>query len=382
MMKKDKKRKFYPTAAVLLGFVGVMTAVDIFTPVKAFSEMENRDLRTESRLSISRLISGDFQKDYETMVSDQFAGRDGWITAKSVSESALQKTENNGVLYGKNGTFFGKFTSYDETQLERNLYFLENFANDGHPLTFAIVPSAYEYAEDQLPLGAGQVDQRPVIAGVKETLSDNENITWFDADAVLAAQQSEDLFYRTDHHWKGETAYLVYAALCEQMGLTPASADELVLREVEGFYGSYYSKCKKADTEPDTLSFYDQPFKIHTEVLNVNMEMEEKDNWYNEEQLSARDKYGALLWGNYGLTVLSKEEVPEDPKRLLLIKDSFSNCLAPLFLSNFDEMYIVDLRSYPSGLNELCDEKDFDETLVLYNFENLESDTNFYRMTY
>ena len=382
MMKKDKKRKFYPTAAVLLGFVGVMTAVDIFTPVKAFSEMENRDLRTESRLSISRLISGDFQKDYETMVSDQFAGRDGWITAKSVSESALQKTENNGVLYGKNGTFFGKFTSYDETQLERNLYFLENFANDGHPLTFAIVPSAYEYAEDQLPLGAGQVDQRPVIAGVKETLSDNENITWFDADAVLAAQQSEDLFYRTDHHWKGETAYLVYAALCEQMGLTPASADDLVLREVEGFYGSYYSKCKKADTEPDTLSFYDQPFKIHTEVLNVNMEMEEKDNWYNEEQLSARDKYGALLWGNYGLTVLSKEEVPEDPKRLLLIKDSFSNCLAPLFLSNFDEMYIVDLRSYPSGLNELCDEKDFDETLVLYNFENLESDTNFYRMTY
>ena len=382
MMKKDKKRKFYPTAAVLLGFVGVMTAVDVFTPVKAFSEMENRDLRTESRLSVSRLISGDFQKDYETMVSDQFAGRDGWITAKSVSESALQKTENNGVLYGKNGAFFGKFTSYDETQLERNLYFLENFANDGHPLTFAIVPSAYEYAEDQLPLGAGQVDQRPVIAGVKETLSDNENITWFDADAVLTAQQSEDLFYRTDHHWKGETAYLVYAALCEQMGLTPASADELVLREVEGFYGSYYSKCKKAGTEPDTLSFYDQPFKIHTEVLNVNMEMEEKDNWYNEEQLSARDKYGALLWGNYGLTVLAKEEVPEDPKRLLLIKDSFSNCLAPLFLSNFDEVYIVDLRSYPSGLNELCDEKDFDETLVLYNFENLESDTNFYRMTY
>lgn len=60
MMKKDKKRKFYPTAAVLLGFVGVMTAVDIFTPVKAFSEMENRDLRTESRLSVSRLISGRF----------------------------------------------------------------------------------------------------------------------------------------------------------------------------------------------------------------------------------------------------------------------------------------------------------------------------------
>ena len=202
----------------------------------------------------------------------------------------------------------------------------------------------------------------------------------------LARERAKKLF-GADHanvqpHSGANANYAVYAALCEQMGLTPASADELVLREVEGFYGSYYSKCKKAGTEPDTLSFYDQPFTIHTEVLNVNMEMEEKDNWYNEEQLSARDKYGALLWGNYGLTVLSKEEVPEDPKRLLLIKDSFSNCLAPLFLSNFDVVYIVDLRSYPSGLNGLCDEKDFDETLVLYNFENLESDTNFYRMTY
>lgn len=381
-MKKDKKRKFYPTAAVLLGFVGIMTAVDIFTPVKAFSEMENRSLRTESKLSISRLISGDFQKDYETMVSDQFAGRDGWISAKSVAESALLKTENNGIIYGKNGAFFGKFTSYNETQLERNLYFLEGFADDGHPLTFGVVPSAYEYAEDALPLGVGQVEQRPVIEGIKETLSDNGNITWFDADAVLQAQNREDLFYRTDHHWKGETAYLAYAALCEQMGLTPASTDELVLRKVDGFYGTYYSKCKKAGTKPETLTFYDQPFPIHTEVLNPQMEMEEKDNWYNEEQLSARDKYGALLWGNYGLTVLSKEEVPEKPKRLLMIKDSFSNCLAPLFLSNFDEVYIVDLRSFPTGLNALCDEKGFDRILVLYNFENLESDTNFYRMTY
>ena len=142
-MKKDKKRRFYPTAAVLMGFVALMTAADVLTPVKAFSEMENRSLAQKSKLSVSRLISGEFQKDYETYVSDQFAGRDGWITAKSVSESALQKTENNGILYGKNGAFFGKFTSYNQEQLERNLYFLDGFAKDGHPLTFAVVPSGY-----------------------------------------------------------------------------------------------------------------------------------------------------------------------------------------------------------------------------------------------
>ena len=381
-MKKDKKRRFYPTAAVLMGFVALMTAADVLTPVKAFSEMENRSLAQKSKLSVSRLISGEFQKDYETYVSDQFAGRDGWITAKSVSESALQKTENNGILYGKNGAFFGKFTSYNQEQLERNLYFLDGFAKDGHPLTFAVVPSGYEYALDQLPAGAGQVDERAVIADIRETLSENPDIHWFDADGLLSAQQSEDLFYRTDHHWKGETAYLVYAALCETWGLEPARSEDLVLREVEGFYGTYYSKCKKAGTKPETLTFYDQPFPIHTEVLNMQMEMEEKENWYDASKFEQRDKYGALLWGNTGLTILSKETLPEEPKRLLLIKDSFSNCLAPLFLSNFDEVYIVDLRSLPYGLNEMCKTLQFDETLVLYNFENLESDTNFYRLTY
>ena len=102
-------------------------------------------------------------------------------------------------------------------------------------------------------------------------------------------------------------------------------------------------------------------------------------------QLDKRDKYGAFLYGNGGLTILSQveretKEVKSDYSRLLLIKDSFSNALAPLFLSNFDEVYIVDLRSYPMGMTQLCEETGFDEIVVLYNFENLESDTNFYRI--
>jgi hypothetical protein len=45
-------------------------------------------------------------------------------------------------------------------------------------------------------------------------------------------------------------------------------------------------------------------------------------------------------------------------------------------------VYVVDLRSYPTGIHALAEEKNFDEILVLYNFENLQSDTNFYRLRY
>ena len=44
-------------------------------PVRAFSEMENRELKTTSRFTLSRLFRGDFQSRYEEVVADQFVGR-------------------------------------------------------------------------------------------------------------------------------------------------------------------------------------------------------------------------------------------------------------------------------------------------------------------
>ena len=373
-----KKRKIYPTTLLLFGFIAVVTLADLVNPVRAFSEMENRELKTTSQFTLSRLFKGDFQSQYEKVVADQFVGRDEWITLKSMTESALLKTENNGVIYGKNGALFGKLTSYNETQLDRNVGFLSQFAAAHDNITVGIIPSSYTYSLDQLPAGSGQIDQLPIISDIQQNLSGS--VEWFDAAGLLAAQQSESLYYNTDHHWRGTTAYLAYSALCEQMGLEPISESELTLREVEDFYGSYFSKCKKAGTQPDTLTFYDLPFPMAVTVDGV-----QKDGWYDAAQLDKRDKYGAFLYGNGGLTILSRvdrqtKETDIAASRLLLIKDSFSNALAPLFLNNFDEVYIVDLRSYPMGMTQLCEETGFDEIVVLYNFENLESDTNFYRI--
>ena len=370
-----KKRKFYPTAALLFTFIAAVTVSDLVNPVRTFSEMENRELKTSSRLTLSRVVSGDFQKRYEEVLADQFVGRDGWITLKSETESALLKTENNGVLYGKNGALFGKLISCNEEQLEKNAGFIRTFAESHENVTFGVIPSGYVYSTDQLPLGNGQLDQKPVIDALRQEMP--ESVRWFDVYGLLEAEKSESLYYSTDHHWKGTTAFTAYRALCGQMGIDSAfSEDDLTLRKIDSFYGSYYSKCKKAGTAPDTLLFYDLPFAVQAEV-----DGEQKEGWYDPSQLEKRDKYGAFLYGNGGLTVLRKAgQTPQNPTRILLIKDSFSNCLAPLFLSSFDEVYFVDPRSYPSGMTALCEEKNFDQILVLYNFENLSSDTNIFRI--
>ena len=61
-----------------------------------------------------------------------------------------------------------------------------------------------------------------------------------------------------------------------------------------------------------------------------------------------------------------------------MIKDSYSNCLAPLFTLLYDEVYLVDLRSMPAGFQELLSTTEFDDVLFLYNYKNFASDTNFY----
>ncbi len=72
-----------------------------------------------------------------------------------------------------------------------------------------------------------------------------------------------------------------------------------------------------------------------------------------------------------------KEDQPD-----LLIKDSYGNSFAPFLTYQYDEVYVVDLRSIPVKMSEFLAENDFDDVLILYNFMNFASDTNLAKLRY
>lgn len=368
-MKKTRP-SLHPALFMFFGFIALLTVADLLTPAKSFSQLENRYLKQAPKFTLASLFDGSYTQTYETYINDQFVGRDSWITVKSRSEQALLKTENNGIVYGKDGRLFEKYTSYDRAQLMKNLSFLEEFAAGQDNVTFSVVPSGYMLTPEALPVGLQLVDQQPVLREMAEAVP---SASWIDTLSVLQQSGDNDLFYRTDHHWRVRGAYLFYKAFCESRGLEPAAEESLPLRQVEGFYGTYFSKCKKAGIQPDTLTFYDLP------VQSVTVDGAEKENWYDEAAFGSRDKYGALLYGNGGLTILKNGD---GDRKLLLIKDSYSNALAPLFLENYDAVYVVDLRSFPKGMQQLCESEHFTDILVLYSFSNICSDNNFYRLKY
>ncbi len=372
-----KKLRKYPILLLPALFLALITAADLLEPAKTFSELENRYLKQRPSITLSGLASGEFAQSYESYLNDQFIGRDAWISLKSRTESLLLKTENNGVVYGRGGRLFEKYTQYPQGQLEKNLAHLHNFLQGEGSAAVMLVPSAYELYPVTLPKGLKMVDQREKIQEIYNGFSGQAET--IDLYPVLEEAKEEEIYYRTDHHWTTQGAYLAYVEFCRSQGLTPVKLDALTAHQVPGFLGTLFSKCKKAGTPGEILTWYELP------IGRVTADGVEKPAYLDESALDTRDKYAAFLWGNGGVTVLEADQKAERPGgggKILVIKDSFANCFAPFLTENYDQVWVVDLRSLPVGLTELAAREEFDQVLVLYHFVNFASDTNFYRLGY
>lgn len=381
-----KKLLKYPLLLLFAAFLVVVGIADMFASNRDFSEMENRKLAKRPPLRWESLISLDtnnkFSNLYETYINDQFIGRDGWITLKSVCESALGKIENNGIVYGKEDHLFDKYTVADDWRVDKNVGFLSTFIERYRELsnvTVALTPNSYEIYRDLLPAGLNNVDQREYITKIYGKLP--EGAQKLDLLSVMDAARDGYIYYRTDHHWTTEGAYEAYKAFVESRGQEAVSMETLapMARTAPGFYGTYYNKCKLFSAKSDTITWYDVPFE------SIVIDGEEKPTINDDAKWEAHDKYAAFLWSNNGVTVIKSDNNLNRQEgkisRILVIKDSYGNCFSPYLTYNYDEVYVVDPR-FIEKLSALTDETTFDDILVLYNFMSFASDTYLPRITY
>lgn len=381
-----KKLLKYPLLLLFAAFLVIVGIADMFASNRDFSEMENRKLAKRPPLRWESLISLDtgskFSNLYETYINDQFIGRDGWITLKSICESALGKIENNGIAYGREDHLFDKYTVADDWRVDKNVGFLSAFIEqyrDKSKVTVALTPNSYEIYRDLLPAGLNNVDQREYIASIYAKLP--EGAEKLDLLPVMDAARDGYIYYRTDHHWTTEGAYEAYKAFVESRGQTAVSLETLapLARTAPGFYGTYYNKCKLFSAMADTITWYDMPFE------SIVIDGEEKPTLNDDAKWEAHDKYAAFLWSNNGVTVIRSgnnlNHQEGKTSRILVIKDSYGNCFSPYLTYNYDEVYVVDPR-FIEKLSALTDDIAFDDILVLYNFMSFASDTYLPRITY
>ncbi len=378
-----KELKKYPIVLFFLCFLVLYTIGDCFARAKQFDEYENRKLAQFPRLTWEGLVSNEWTQEYETYVQDQFLLRHEWISAKSVAERLLLRTENNNVVYGEDGYQFYKFMELNKgtdgktTQLEQNTTFLTRFAVR-HPgrVSVMLVPSASNILEDKLPVGVPMLDEDPLMDAFFADVGGVAQI--IDVREAFRAGSGDYLYYRTDHHWTTDGAYLAYQTAAEALELGGFVPAEHTAVEVEGFTGTNYNKSLRHDTQADVLKYYplDVSLTIKQLLPDGSEYSAEPGGLYDLEKLDTRDKYAMFLRGNNGYSTI--EGSVANGRRILVIKDSYANCFVPFLTADYEQIDVVDLRFWKYNVETLMELFDYDEVLVLYNFQTFTTETTLF----
>lgn len=362
-------------AVLFILMVAGFSVLNLFWPKRDMSDLENRKLAQMPAFSVKALLDGSWFEDFGTYVQDQVAFRDDWINLESAFNSlALGKVEESDILLGKDGWMFTKLfdiPASSQTQLTKNLDAVINFASR-HPgkVTFLLAPSASVIYPEMLPLGAPMADENAMLDDIFAQVSTTADV--IDLREVFTREKDRYLYYKTDHHWTTEGAYLAYEQLCALKGLTPFDLSSHEAVNVTDFYGTHYSAARRWDVQPDTITYYplDKPMTIYDINGETQYTARVTEPIVNTEKLETRDKYAAFLDGNNGYSVIEGD----GEGSILVVKDSYANCFVPFLTANYAKIGVVDLRNFSYGLDTTIESEGYDEVLVLYNFQTFISD--------
>ena len=369
-------------AAVFLLLIFGFAAATILKPSSERSETENRLLEQRPDLNWGDLISGKFAEDYEAYLSDQFVCRDGWISLKTAFERATLRQEAEDVYFARDHYLIEKHTGVFSTQTaEQNIRTLSAFFTDlsqsldARHLTAMVVPNAVDILRDRLPAFADPYDEELYLRKIAEVLPDG---VWFDSSAVLSEHSGEEIYYRTDHHWKTLGAFYTFRSWAQEKGLAGTSALSFQpVTVTDSFEGTIASRLGISG-RADSIERYDPEFPFDYYLI-YNQSDDIRNSIYQDSFLERKDKYAYFYGGNFGLI---QAKMPEHVtgRKLLVIKDSYAHCFVPFTYALFDQVDMLDTRYYNASISALIGQENYTDVLFLFNAAGFAEETSLARL--
>ncbi len=371
-----KALKYLPTI-VFVAFIYLMGILFFVLPKSEYSSSEKRYLAEFPQLSTDTFFSGEFGQDFETYLSDHTVGRNFWVGLNSYYNLSLGNPLSNGIYHCKDGYLINDPPVTD--RLSSNIDIIAEFAQKQDiPSTVLLAPSTGYVVDDVLPNKHIIYDDDKLFDDASKTLN-NAGITFVDVrDNFKSAYKSgTQVYYKTDHHWTAQGAYLGYTALGDSLGYTPNSKDNYNIDVHNGFYGTTYSSSGFWYTQPDDIELWhskqNQDIKV---TITDGDKTIDSDSLFFMERLEEDDKYPVYLDGNHPYTVIKNNALKQNDKKLLVIKDSFAHSLVPFLADHYSEIIMIDMRYYKQNVSDLIEARGFDRVLFLYSIDNLATDAD------
>lgn len=215
-------------------------AATLIKPSEEFSETENRVLAQMPEIKAETILNGDFEANYEEYLTDQFIFRNRWIGLKTSVERLLLKRESKDIYFADNDYLIEKHTGvFTSDTAQRNIVSLAQFTEKyvekfgTEHMSVMIVPNAVNILQSKLPPYASPYNEEEYLTKIAERLPEGIGV---DISQILHEHTDEDIFYRTDHHWKTLAAFYVYQAWAKDRGYRVPELADYEIETVTGHF--------------------------------------------------------------------------------------------------------------------------------------------------
>ncbi|MFM7727109.1 MAG: DHHW family protein [Flavobacteriales bacterium] len=169
----------------------------------------------------------------------------------------------------------------------------------------------------------------------------------------------EQMFYGTDHHWNARGAYYAYTAFCDAAGLKAVPLEAMRYERKRPFLGSLYDLTKDpvVAQHPDTLELFIP--NIETQAVRYG------PVGFNQSSATrvfgSANNYMAFLSGDAPLIKITTNV--KNGRKAAVVKNSMGNAFAVYLISNYEGVWVVDVRYSGHSLMDLIAERQINDLI-------------------
>ena len=354
----NSKIKNYVTLLLLSLFIFSFAAANVLIPDGDISKTERRTLAQLPKLTVADIKSGKFMSNFEKYTLDQFPFRDSFRSIKAFSNYYLLRRQDNNGIYIADGYAVKIEYPLDISSVkhatDRFEYIYRRYMEekDVH-VYFSVIPDKNYFTAPKN--GYLHIDYDELIRQMSASMDFARYI-----DIVGTLDISD--YYKTDTHWRQEKITEVAALLAESMDAKIISDYEEV-RVNMPFYGVYYGQAA-LPMKSDELCYFENEqinsCKVYDFETNTYISV------YDAAKADSDDPYEMFLSGSKSLLTIENPYAESD-KELIMFRDSFGSSLAPLLVSGYAKITLVDIRYISPELLDRFIDFESQDVLFIYS---------------
>ena len=361
-------KKFNIIGYVMLVIILTITFVNVFTPNKKYSNVENRELASKPELNFTNLRDSNYFTEYNKYVEDAFANRPLWMGIKTRFEKLIGRKKINNIYFGKNGLLLEEMIRPSDEFIDKRVNYIKYLQNKykDKKIDFVLIPN-------KIGIYNKQVKQKNKQKELYNEFTSNLDPKLFRINPfdILNKHKDEDIYFKTDHHLTSLGSKYLYETLYDAQNI---KYDKYIVSDT--FKGTdankigYYKNSDKIEIykRKDEVQYY----------LTYNKDNKEYSSIYDKSKQFSANPYDIFFGGNTAM--IDIRTTSSNKEKLLILKDSYANSFIPFILNNYREIIIIDSRYFFDNLDDIIKEKNITDIMLYYNMNTFFDDVTFDKM--